>query len=675
MKVSLNWLKEFLDLPQSPEEISDALTLAGLEAEGMEVVGDDVIFEIGLTPNLGHCMSIIGMVRELSAILNLPIKRQEIEIKETDEKIEDAIKIDIKDSLQCAKYCARLVRGVKVSPSPDWLREKLEKSGLRSINNVVDVSNLVMLEMGQPLHMFDYDEIRGSQIVVRAAQDDGIMKTLDEEERVIPDGVLLICDEERPVAFAGVMGELSSAVSEKTHNVLIEAAHFTPESIRKSSKQLNLRTDSSQRFERGIDPLGLESALDLAASLLGGKIVNGIVEAIAHDYKPHIVEMSPIRANRLLGIDLSVSEMSDLLKRLEIEILSESDEVIRVQVPSYRNDLRTEIDLIEEVGRMYGFNNIPRTVSRHVSSTMSHSPLYLFEEEVRKKLVAQGLQECLTCNLISPKQVALTSEKDPIHVLHPSSVDQSVLRPSLLPGLLEVIKYNLDRGNLSIAAFEVGRVHLKVQEGFAVEPSASIVLTGSETPYHYKKKPENVDFYEIKGHVENLLDSLGLDGSRFVPSHVHALHPGRQAHVFLDSVMIGIVGEVHPRHLSGLGIGQRVYFAELSLHNLIDLKKTHHRAESFSLMPASERDWTISLEEKIPIGTLLEEMKLFNSPLLEEVFLLDLYKSEKIGKDRKNATFRFRYRDPNKTIEAEEVEMEHKRLTQHIAEKLGNRVP
>ena len=674
MKVSLNWLKEFLDFTQSPEEISDALTLAGLEAEGMEEVDGDVIFEIGLTPNLGHCMSIIGMVRELSAILNLPIKRQEIQVVETGERIEDNIEIDIQDSLQCHKYCARLVRGVKVGPSPDWLKEKLENSGLRSVNNVVDIGNLVMLEMGQPLHMFDYDELKGSRIILRAAQDDGMMATLDEEERPIPDGVLLVCDAERPVAFAGVMGESSSAVSEKTHNVLIEAAHFTPEAVRNTSKQLNLRTDSSQRFERGIDPLAIEAALDLAASLLEGKTANGIVEAIAHEYEPHIVEMNPGRANRLLGIELSASEMSDHLRRLEIEILSESEKVIRVQVPSYRNDLRAEIDLIEEVGRMYGFNNIPRKLPRHASSTMSHAPLFLFEEEVRTKLVAQGLQECLTCDLISPKQVALTAEKDPIHVLHPASVDQSVLRPSLLPGLLEVIKHNLDRGNLIVAAFEVGHVHLRIKDSFAVEPSAAIILTGSETPYHYDRKPQDVDFYEIKGHVENLLDSLGLGGSRFVPSHVHALHSGRQAHVILDSTTVGILGELHPRHLSGLGISQRVYFAEVSLHNLIDLKETHNRAEVFYLMTSSERDRTLSLEDKTPIGTLLEEMRRFESPLLEEVFLLDLYKSEKIGKDRKNATFRFRYRDLNKTIEAEEVEVEHKRLTQYIAEKLGNRV-
>ena len=238
-----------------------------------------------------------------------------------------------------------------------------------------------------------------------------------------------ICDGERPVAFAGVMGEYSSSVTEKTQNILIEAAHFTPEAVRKTSKELNLRSDSSQRFERGIDPLAIEAALDLAASLLNGKTANGIAEAIAHEYEPHIVEMDPRRANKILGTTLSTSEMSDLLKRLEIVILSESDTAIKAQVPSYRNDLRAEIDLIEEVGRMYGFNNIPRKTPRHASSPIAHAPLFTFEEDVRSKLVAQGLQECLPCDLISPKQVELTAEKDPIHVLHSMTRLRAPRRP------------------------------------------------------------------------------------------------------------------------------------------------------------------------------------------------------------------------------------------------------
>lgn len=675
MKVSLNWLKEFLDLTQSPEQIADALTLAGIEVEGVEEVEGDRLFDVSLTPNLGHCMSVIGMVRELSALLELPIKRQEVFVEESDEKVEDLVQVDIEDRLQCTKYCARVVRGVEVGPSPDWLREKLEKAGLRSVNSVVDVGNFVMLELGQPLHLFDLDQLARPRIVVRAAKTDGSMECLDGIKRAIPDGSLLVCDEKRPIAFAGVIGELSSAVSETTRNVLIEAALFTPEAIRKTSKQLNLRTDSAQRFERGVDPLSIEAALDLAASLLQGRAARGIVEAIARPYVPHIVTVSPERVNRLLGIHLSPSEITALLTRLELVAVNETDREIRFQIPSHRNDLKTEIDLIEEVGRLYGFNNIPRKRPRHASSTLSHAPLFLFEEEVRATLVAQGLQEWLTCDLISPKQAALSAEKDPISVLHPASIDQSVLRPSLLPGLLEAVRYNLDRQNRDIAAFEVGHIHLRTEKSFTVKPSAGIILVGNSAPHHFGTKPTPTDFLQLKGHVENLFEAIGLRTLAFTRSHTHPLHPQQQAHFSCSGQTLGILGQIHPRHLRDMGIDQRVYFAEIDLQPLIDLRKGHRDVQAFSLMPGSERDWTLSLEDQTPIGSVVETIQSFDSSLLEQFFLLDLYKSDDIGKNGKNATFRFLYRDPGKTISAEEVEKEHKRLTQHVAEKLGHRVP
>ncbi len=679
MKVSLNWLKEYLDLDQSPEEIANALTLAGLETEGLEVVDGDVIFEIGLTPNLGHCMSVVGIARELSAILQVPLKRKKVVLKEDHEKA--AVQVKIEDREQCVRYACRELLNVSVGPSPDWLVKKLESVGLRSVNNVVDIGNLVMLECGQPLHMFDRDQLQGGKIVVRAGCGDGKMLTLDEVDREIPDGALLICDAKRTLAFAGVMGEASSAVSEKTKNVLIEAAVFTPKAVRKTSKLLNLRTDSSLRFERGIDPLAVCSALDMAAALLhevaGGSVCKGITEVIASEYAPHIIEMNPDRANRLLGVDLSIHEMCELLGRLEIEILKDSPEEIKVAVPSYRNDLRNEIDLIEEVGRMFGFNNIPRSLPLHTSSTITHAPIFLLEEEVRTKLVAEGLQECLTCDLISPKLAEITVEKAldkemHIHVLHPASIDQSVLRPSLLPGLLEVIKFNLDRQNASIAAFEVGHIHFKDGDRFFGEPAAGIILTGKRAPYHFEDKPEEVDFFDVKGHVENLFAAMGMEKGTFEPSHLQNFHPGRQAMAKMGDVVVGAFGEIHPKHLREMGISQRVFYAEINLHDLMDLKKDVVQVEEFSSFPGSERDWTITLANKTPIGTVLDEIRELHSPLLEKVFLLDLYKSDKIGKDRKNATFRFQYRDLTKTIAYEDVEKEHAKLTEHIAEKFAS---
>ena len=680
MKVLLSWIQEYLDLDLPPKKIEEALTLAGLEGEGIEEIEDDVVFEIGLTPNLGHCMSILGIARELSAILNIPLKRKRLEFDEFNEKT--SLSVTIKNTDSCSKYSCRIVKDVKIAPSPDWLKKRLEACGLRSINNAVDIGNYVMLELGQPLHMFDFDKLQNKSIRVDLSNNNESMTTLDDVERKIPNGALVIYDGKNPVALAGVIGGKESAVSDSSSSVLIESAYFSPEIIRKSSKLLNLRSESSLRFERGIDFLGVDPALDMAAHLLqsvaGGKIVKGPFGAVCKEYSPRQLEMCPDQANRILGTHLSLREMATLLGRLEIEVLLESEDVIRVQIPSYRNDLKSEIDLIEEIGRMFGFNNIPRSIPRHASSTISHAPLYLFEEEVRAKLVAQGLQECLTCDLISPKLANLSKESSmgedaQIHVLYPASLDQSVLRTSLLPGLLEVIKFNLDHQNSTVAAYEVGHIHFKNKDQFFVEPAAGIVLTGRNAPYHFETKPDVVDFFDLKGHVEDLLAALGIPRT-FAPSHLHAFHPGRQAQIFSGHVEIGALGEVLPKHLRELGIDQRVLYAELNLHVLLNLKKKEIKIIPPPNFPGSNRDWTITLDQKMQIGPLLKMIKDLDSPLLEDVHLLDIYKSEKLATETMNATLRFSYRDRTKTVEYEDVEKEHKRITEYIAQKFKDGV-
>lgn len=679
MKIPLSWLKEFLEFPISTQKIADALNLGGIEVDGIEETDGDTIFEISLTPNLGHCMSVLGIARELAALLNFKIKKAPVHLSEDkDDPISKLIAVNVQDKQNCPRYTCRVLKNIRVAPSPDWLKKRLESCGIRSINNIVDVGNFVMLETGQPLHIFDYDTIAEKTLLVNSHSPYQSLQALDEKRYDVPQGTLLICDPTGPLAVAGVIGGADSAVTDKTQNILIESAYFIPQAIRKSSKALGIRTESSQRFEKGIDieetPLALDKAAALIQQTAGGSIAKGRIDAIAEDLSPKKIAVRLSRVNHLLGTHLSLREAAGFLERLNIHVYKEEGEKLHVQVPSYRNDVNAEIDLIEEIARIYGYNNIPRNIPRHISSHLTDAPLYTFENEVRSRLLGEGLQECITCDLISPFMAELTAEKTSekalIHVLHPSSLDQSVLRLSLLPGLLQTIKYNSDHQNTDVQGFEVGRIHFKEGETYKEMSAAAIILTGKASPYHWDPKPKEVDFFTLKGMVENLLESLHMPRPQFESSHLHNFHPGRQARIMLGNMTIGAMGEIHPAHLRALDLGKRVYFAEINLHDLLPLRKKFLQIADIAPFPSSERDWTITMQEEVPISHIEQAVSELNSPLLEKILLLDLYKSEQIGKDRKNITFRFVYRDPSKTIAFDTVEEEHAKIIRYIVQKL-----
>lgn len=679
MKVPLSWLKEYIALPFSAEKIAETLTLAGIEVESIEQLVNDTLFDISLTPNLGHCQSVIGIARQLSALLNIPFHRKRISFNEAQEfSSNQAVQIEIA-SKECSHYSCRYVKNIQVGPSPKWLQERLNMCGFRSINNLVDISNYVMMELGQPLHFFDYRMIEGKKIRIIPAPSAFEFLTLDDQVRQIPEGTLMIADEKNAIAIAGVMGGKHSAISDTTKEILIESGYFSSEAIRKSIKSLGLRTEGAARWEKGVDPListaALDRAIELLAQISSPQIAKGVAEQIKTPYSPRFIECSISRINRLLGTQLSIREIAQLFIRLEMKIENEQNDLLRLQIPSYRHDLKTDIDLVEEIAILYGYNHIPRGIPRHASSPVSHAPLYLFEEEVRTKFTAQGLQEFLTCGLISPTLAKLSAENalnasDQIPVLHPRSVDQSVLRSSLLPGFLQVVRFNLDRGNRDIAAFEVGKIHFKHRDDFIEHSSAALILSGKAAPYHWDPKPREQDFFDLKGHIENLLLSIGVDALIVERSHLHSFHPGRQAVLKIGDLIFGVMGEVHPNHLDGLEINQRVFYAELNLSDLIQLKKREWKMQSIGLFPGSTLDWNLSLKEETPIGYVFNVIERVRPLILANFSLFDLYKSEKIGKDRKNITLRFAYRSAEKTLSFEEVESAHLKLIAQIEEHL-----
>ncbi len=638
----------------------------------------DVILDVSLTPNLGHCMSILGFARDLSAQIGIPVTEKKFSVKEEGEPIEKLIKVELIDKAGCSRYACRAVMGVQVGPSPEWLKKKVESCGVRSINNVVDVGNLVMLEVGQPLHLFDYDKIDGKTIIVTSQTDYKELETLDDASRLVPPESLLICDKEKPLAFAGVMGGKSSAIQANSVNVLIESAYFSPVAIRKSAKLLGLKSDSSSRFEKGIDPNNVAAALDYAAYLLqlvaGGKIARGMIDQKTHEFHEKRINCRTARVNSLIGTNLSTGEIADLLGRLGMKIVEARPNDLLLSVPTYRNDISIEVDLIEEVARVYGYNNIPKQIPRHVSSSIPNAPLYELEKDVRSRLLSEGLQEFVTCDLISPTQAEMVFEnamnKDAvISVMQAHSVDQSVLRTTLLPGLLQVVKYNFDRSCPNIAGFEVGRVHFKTGDHYFEPTTAAVILCGKSAPYHLDPKPREFDFFDLKGMVENVLVGMKLDGIEFEVSHLHNFHPHRQARIKKGDTILGVMGEVHPDHVAKMDVPERIFFAEINLNELMPLLPKQWKIADLPQFPGSERDWTVTLDEDVTIGSVLNAIKATPSRLLEKVMLLDLYKSEQIGKDKKNATFRFFYRDIEKTIALETVEKEHTRILGAV--KLG----
>ncbi len=642
-----------LGLGEASEGIMELDATLGID---LSALYGDTIFEVSLTPNLGHCMSVIGIARELSALLERPMKAHEIGV---DAHEQASLGLCI-ESDQCPAYAYRIIQGVKVGPSPEWLATRLESVGVRSVNNIVDITNFVMLERGQPLHAFDAALIENGEIRVRTDQGGAKFTTLDGQERIVPEGAVMICDGKKPIAIGGVMGGANSEVSDKTRDIVLEAALFAGPSVRKTSKALTLRTDASARFEKGVDPMGLEMALDRAAELIGGK-VGSIVSQAKVPYKPKEVELRLSKVNSLLGSQLSLGDVEQILTSLELTVRSDSTEKFTVGIPSFRLDVNSEVDLIEEVGRIYGYGNLPKRAMRIPPSSVQHSAMYLLEERVREVCTGEGLLEFITCNLIGPKDMKFISdENELLRVLHPSSVDQSILRPTLLPSMMQSVAHNFDHQNHTINAFEVGRTHCKQGEMTCV----GILLTGNASPHHIDPKTRSVDFYDLSGHVENLFAGLGIDHICIQREAQGLFHPGRCAKVSHGDFELGVIGQFHPKLTKA-----DVYFAQINLSEVIKLWSplAQNQLVPLPMYPGSQRDWTVQLPEAVAIAEVLCDIRQMRSQLLEDVFLLDLFRKEA---GLKAATFRFSYRHAKKTLPSEAVDREHDRLVGALEKNL-----
>lgn len=675
-EMELGLSQESEGIIELPENLTEGVDL-------QEIYGD-VIFEISLTPNLGHCTSILGIARELSATTSLPLKPQKhLDDPQEAETNQQAISVVVKNTKHCPRYSCKIIENVVVRPSPPWLQRRMESCGFRSINVIVDITNLVLMEFGQPLHAFDYDKFSGKKLIIQDAKEGDSFQTLDNEIHTLNGEALLICDEEKPLALAGIMGGLNSEVGESTKTILLESAFFHPNNIRKTSKALGIQTEASKRFERGCDPNNTVKALNKASSLIkelcNASPLEGYIDIKEKSFKPWPVTCRYTRANAVLGTQLALSEIEDIFKRLSFHFDFDGEDLFTIYVPTHRNDIHSEIDLIEEIARIYGYDNIEAQTASYQSSSLPHSPLYPFENRTRSHLTAEGLQEFLTCDLISPSQIANIVDKDTsphsiVKVLNPTSIEQSVLRPSLLPGLLQVVKYNQDHQNHNLSGFEIGKVHFLYNEKYTEQSMAAIILTGEIVPHHWETPHQASDFFHLKGLIENQLAANNIQNYLIEKSSLKSLHPGRQASISIDNKKIGSMGEVHPRILRKLDITQKVFFAELNLHDLLQFRKSILKIQELPSFPGSQRDWTISISVESTMKNLLSTIKNQKSKLLQKVIVLDIYKSEQIKEGFNNITLRFTYLDKRKTLSQKAVESEHSRITQQVLLQLGEHI-
>lgn len=643
----------------------------------------DTLFEIGLTPNRADCLSMVGIAREVAAKLGLQVRFPLSAIMEGSGKVESLIGVTVEDAEYCPRYAARYISGCVIAPSPQWLVKRLNAIGIRSINNVVDITNLVMMELGQPLHAFDCDRLADKRIVVRRAGEGEQFTSLDGQQRILTAADLVICDAERPVALAGVMGGQNSEIEESTTSILLESACFLPATVRKTSKRLGLHTESSHRFERGIDIGGVTRALDRAAALIvelaGGSMAQGCLDVYPGKNMPSAIRFRPERANSLIGIALPQEEIVDILRRLECQISELSEGAVAVTPPSYRIDLEREIDLIEEVARMNGFDRIPATMP--IAQVVSDRPTrhQQLEKRVRDILVNQGMNEIINFSFTAPDAACklMLGQDDPrrisIKLSNPLVDEQSVMRTTLLPGLLETVARNMNFRSLDLKLFEMRRVYLPINgDPMPHEPIFVVgALTGSRYGECWNRTNDPVDFYDAKGIVESLLEMLKIGGVLWASDTPEPFfHPGKSATIFSGRERLGSVGEIHPTVQENFGLDKPVFCFELDFEKLVKLSRTKQTITTPSRFPDSTRD----IAMLIPDGLLYEQIKRcvtgVNAKEIENIQIFDVYRGQGIPEGHKSIAIRVRYRSYERTLTDDEINTLHKKVTDGLVNKL-----
>ncbi len=665
-----------------PESLSPGTPVA--QALALE----DWALEIGLTPNRPDCACVIGIAREIAALTKGKLRKPAIRFRESDRRIETLTSVTLDDPEGCPRYAAGMVCGFELKPSPFWMRYRLHVSGIRGISNVVDVTNYVLLEMGQPLHAFDYDRLKENRIVVRKAGEGEVFTTLDGKTHTMNKDNLMICDGQRPVALAGVMGGLNSEIFSESKNVLIESAFFDPITIRRSSKRLGLSTEASYRFERGVDIDGavpaLRRAMMLISELAGGEVIQGIIDNYPAPRRPREIDLRVDKTNRFLGTELSRETMGSYLQALELEVHPSGENVLRVKVPCFRVDLTRDWDLMEEVARMEGYDNIAVTNPPIRPSDEKEAPEVTTGDRVREIMVGLGFSEVISFSFIASESADfLGAEKDSalrcfVPLLNPLTVDQSVMRTSLMPGLLSAVKTNLSYGEKDLKLFEWGRIFIRqgTEELPRERLALSGVVMGSANPKDWYREERAADFYDAKGVVEALLKALGSRALVFERGDIPPWYLKEAASLIrLADQRLGTVGELAPEVLKRFDVDAPSVFAfEIDGTVLIEKVTGDRTFEPLAKFPAVYRDLSLVAKKSVECARIQAIILREGRELVESVALFDLFEGGKIGPSEKALAFRICYRSRESTLDGKDINKLHESIVEKIGQETGARL-
>lgn len=656
-------------------ELSQDFTIGQPITEALGL--DDVIFELEITPNRPDCLSMIGVCREIRAETGNTLRLPKITIEENDIDVNTVTSVTIDAPDLCSRYAARVIQGVKIGESPEWLKKRLESIGIGVINNIVDATNFVMMEFGQPLHAFDYNKLAENRIVVRCASEGEKLTTLDEEERELTPDMLVIADADKPVALAGVMGGYDSEITDSTYDVLLESANFSASSIRSTSKKLGMHTEASYRFEREVDPEGVIPALDRATQLIveiaGGSTCKGVVDVYPGKSELIQVQLRTDRVNFILGTKLDTPEIERILMNLGFGITQQEDNIFQVTVPSFRPDITREIDLIEEIARVYGYDKIPTSLPKGDIPVPAPDNRSVMCSRIKHFLLGAGMMESVNYSFSHPNcfdKIQVTEDnplRKTFELQNPLSPEMSILRTTLIPSLLENAQHNHNHQIDSIALFEISTVFAQDSEPLRMAG----IITGEIGGGVYGNPYKSPDFFDVKGIVEGILEVCNISDYTLLKTEEPTFHPGRNLEVILGEKRVGIFGEAHPTVQENYELPYKAYLFELDLEALADVVDFKIQFELIPIYPSIQRDLAIVVDQELPSDTPIELINSTGGELVESIRLFDVYKGDQVPEDKKSLAYTITYNSDTETLTDIVVNNLHDKIVNRLNQELG----